>query len=287
MTPTTRIRVRVVGKEHVAADVAAFEFEPLAGELPAWEPGAHIEVDSGFGAPRQYSLCGPVASPTWKIAVLRVEDGRGGSRWLHDNLAVGDVVEIGSPRNNFELRDAAEYLFMAGGIGITPLIPMVEAVRAAGRRWRLVYGGRTRESMAFREVLGANPEVDFVPQDSKGLIDVGAELGAVVPGRRIYCCGPEPLLAAVEAAVADRVGEHLHTERFKATIPSGDDEAFDVELASSGKRVHVAAGQSIIDALQGVGVDVEFSCREGTCGTCETGVGTSCSATRRRPSTTA
>lgn len=273
MALAPRIRVRVARKELIASDVVAFEFESPGHDLPAWEPGAHIEVDSAFGSPRQYSLCGSTDLPTWQIAVLRADEGRGGSRWLHENLAEGDLIDVGPPRNNFALKDAPDYLFIAGGIGITPLMPMIEAVRAAGRRWRLVYGGRSLPSMAFRELLAEHPEVTLVPEDADGLIDIEAELGAVVPGRRTYCCGPEPLLRAVEAAFEGRAGESLHTERFKAEeVSADDDEAFDIELASSGQSIHVAADETIIDALQRAGLDVDFSCREGTCGTCETGV---------------
>lgn len=268
------LKVQVVGKSLIADRIAAFEFEAIdQGQLPAWTPGAHIDVWTPSGDLRQYSLCGPLDSSTWRIAALRLEDGRGGSRSLHDQVEVGDCLEVSTPRNNFELRDAPAYLFVAGGIGITPLLPMIETATRDGIPWRLIYGARNAEAMAFRDDLASDARVRLVPQDVEGVVDLGAALGEEILGRRVYCCGPEPMLIAMESAFAGRASEQLHVERFQAELPSGDgDEAFEVELASSGQRITVAAGVSIIDALDGAGIQVESSCREGTCGTCETAV---------------
>jgi len=270
------MRVRVTGKASVATDVVSLELRPVANDgLAGWSPGAHLDLHAGNGSVRQYSLCGdPADSDSWRVAVLRVPDGRGGSAWFHDELAVGDELDVSDPRNHFQLEPAPSYQFIAGGIGITPILPMVSAADAMGTPWRLTYGGRTRSSMAFLDELAEyGDSVTVAPQDESGLIDLPAVLGDPVPGRRIYCCGPEPLLAAVEAAMRDRTEEHLHVERFQ---PIGDlndpGEPFDVELRSSGVTVHVGASQSIVDALADAGIEVEFSCREGTCGTCETGV---------------
>lgn len=274
MTEKTR-RVRVVERQDVADGVVGLVLEPLAGELPAWEPGSHVDVLLYGGGVRQYSLCGPLGDRAhYRIAVLRVDDGRGGSVRIHDKLAQGDELDIRGPRNHFRLEPAERHLFIAGGIGITPILSMMASATAVGSDWGLVYGGRSRGSMAFLgELETYGDRVDLWPQDERGLLDLPAILGDPVEGRRVYCCGPESLLAAVEQEMRRRPREALHTERFapKGPVESGG-AGFEVEVASSGARVAVAEGESIIDALAGVGVDVDFSCREGTCGTCETGV---------------
>ncbi|MFE3998355.1 PDR/VanB family oxidoreductase [Nocardioides sp. YIM B13467] len=274
MTEEAR-RVRVAERQDLADGVVGLVLEPLGGELPAWEPGSHVDVLPDGGEVRQYSLCGsPGDRARYRVAVLRVDDGRGGSVRIHDKLSAGDELDLRGPRNHFRLEPAASHLFIAGGIGITPILPMVATVAASGSDWSLVYGGRSRRSMAFLGDLETHGDrIDLWPQDERGLLDLPAVLGEPVPGRRVYCCGPEPLLAAVEQEMRTRPGESLHTERFapKEPVETGGD-AFEVEVASTGARVVVAEDESIIDALAGAGIDVDFSCREGTCGTCETGV---------------
>lgn len=270
-----RRRMRVAERAEAADCVAHLTLAPLDGdELPAWSPGAHIDLVGPDDLVRQYSLCGEPSDDRWHIGVLRVPDSRGGSAWVHDKLVPGVEVDVKGPRNQFPLEDAPDYLFIAGGIGITPLLPMVREVELRGAAWRMAYGGRTRSSMAFVDELLelGGDRVLVVPEDEHGLIDLAEVLGGPAPGRRIYSCGPEPLLEAVEERLHDRP-EVLHVERFAPAAPvdlHGD--AFEVEIASSGKRIPVAADQSIIDALDDAGVTVDFSCREGTCGTCETGV---------------
>jgi ferredoxin-NADP reductase len=271
--------------EHVTAVVLADRHELAAGviglelvardgaPLPAWTPGAHVDLDLPSGLVRQYSLCGdPGDRARWRIAVLREPEGRGGSACVHDKLAVGDELTVTGPRNRFPLVDAARYLFIAGGIGITPMLPMIAATQRADRPWQLTYGGRTRASMAFREELAAyGDRVVLRPQDEYGLLDLDAVLDGIERGTAVYCCGPEPLLRAVEARCPD---DALRVERFaaKQLEPDSVDRDFEVELASSGRVVPVPAGCSILAALESSGVDVLSSCQEGTCGTCETGV---------------
>jgi ferredoxin-NADP reductase len=201
--------------------------------------------------------------------VLREPGGRGGSAYVHDTLLAGDRVRVDGPRNHFALVDAERYLFIAGGIGITPILPMLARATTTGRDWQLVYGGRTRASMAFTEELSRHGDrVTFRPQDEHGLLDLPTLLAAAEPGTAVYCCGPEPLLAAVEAlAPAD-----LHVERFTARLEEGPRTAFEVELAGSGRVLPVPADRSILEVVEEAGVPVLSSCREGTCGTCETGV---------------
>lgn len=266
--------VRVAERTQVAEGVVQLDLVAVEGcALPRWEPGAHIDLCGPKGLVRQYSLCGVPGDPAWRVAVLRVPDGRGGSAWAH-SVKPGDELDVRGPRNHFPLPVADDHLLIAGGIGITPLLPMARALAERDATWRVVYGGRSRASMAYVDTLRelAGDRLCVVPEDELGLIDLRAELGEPVPGRHVHCCGPEPLLAAVEELLAGRP-EVLHLERFAPAEPvDRTGEAFEVEIASSGARVTVAAGQSIIDALEGVGIQVEHSCREGTCGTCETGV---------------
>jgi ferredoxin-NADP reductase len=258
-------------KEKVADGVVTLTLRAPGGEpLPPWEPGAHIDLRLPGEVVRQYSLCGsPEDTSAYQVAVLRETDGRGGSAYVHDSLLVGDRVRVDGPRNHFPLVDAERYLFLAGGIGITPILPMLDRVAAAGREWQLVYGGRTRASMAFTEDLTRHGDrVSLRPQDEHGLLDLPTLLATARPGTAVYCCGPEPLLAAVEAlGPAD-----LRVERFTPQADNGPRTAFEVELAGSGRVLPVPADRSILEVVEEAGVQVLSSCREGTCGTCETGV---------------
>ncbi|MBZ5735327.1 PDR/VanB family oxidoreductase [Nocardioides sp. TRM66260-LWL] len=269
------LTVRVVAREEVAADVVRLRLRRADGtSLPAWAPGAHLDLRLAGDLVRQYSLCGERGGD-WEIAVLRVPGGRGGSVAVHRDLAVGDEVEVDGPRNHFPLEEAESYLLVAGGIGITPLVPMVAELHARGAEWRLAYGGRSRASMAFADELVARfgDRVLIAPQDEVGLLDLPVVLGEQVPGRLVYCCGPAALLDAVEERMRDREDEGLRVERFTARAQSAPTSgAFLVRAERSGVEVEVAAGESIIDALERSGVSVEHSCREGTCGTCETTV---------------
>lgn len=245
------------------------------GPLPCWEPGAHVDLLLGPGLVRSYSLCGdPADRDRWRLGVLREAGGRGGSAHVHERLTTGAPVRVRGPRNHFPLLDAPRYLFVAGGIGITPLLPMIAAASCAGADWRLVYGGRTRASMAFLdEVTGHDGgRVTVAPQDEAGLLDLDPLLGTPVPDTLVYCCGPEPLLAAVEQRCAGWPAGSLRVERFTPRPVTGADEAFTVELARSGLTVEVPADRSILDVAEEAGAGVLSSCSEGTCGTCETPV---------------
>jgi ferredoxin-NADP reductase len=271
---TLRVGSRTTGAEGV---VVLDLRDPAGAELPAWEPGAHVDLLLTDGLVRQYSLCGdPADRTTWRVAVLREPEGRGGSAHVHEELHEGATVGVRGPRNNFPLVDAARYLFVAGGIGITPVLPMVRAAEAAGRDWELHYGGRSRRSMAFLEALedATGGRITLHPQDEVGLIDLDRLLGAPRPDTLVYCCGPEPLLAAVETRCAAWPEGSLHVERFTpkdAGEPVRSD-AFEVELATSGRVLTVPPEKSVLQVLEEAGVDVLSSCTEGTCGTCETGV---------------
>jgi ferredoxin-NADP reductase len=241
---------------------------PDGKPLPPWEPGAHVDVTAG-GFVRQYSLCGDPGDPAaYEIAVLREPDGRGGSAHIHDQIRPGDRVTAGEPRNHFPLVDADRYLFVAGGIGITPFLPMIATVAARDADWKLYYGGRTRASMAFADRLARyGPRVELFPEDETGMLDLDtilAETGT------LYCCGPPGLLEAVQARTGDR--DDVHVERFTPLERPATTTAFEVELAQSGRVLHVPAGQSILAVVREAGIEVLSSCEEGTCGTCETAV---------------
>jgi ferredoxin-NADP reductase len=251
------IEVTVKAKDVVADGVVALTLNGV--DLPKWTPGAHIDFEPREGLVRQYSLCGSQGDPTWRVAVLREPSGRGGSAYVHDTLAVGDRVRVSEPRNTFPLEPAERYLFIAGGIGITPLLPMIADVAASGADWQLRYGGRTAESMAFLPELAAYGDRVCAKPDLIDLSDLD--------GAEVYCCGPEPLLAAVEARCDPA---RLHVERFAPKPVSGAE--FEVELAQSGLTLTVPADRSILSTLLDAGVQVLSSCQEGTCGTCETDV---------------
>lgn len=268
-TTEQRLRLAVARRTEGAEGVVVLELtDPAGADLPAWTPGAHVDLLLTDSLTRQYSLCGdPADRSRYRIGVLREPAGRGGSAHVHDHLHEGDEVQVQGPRNNFELVPAQRYVFVAGGIGITPILPMADAARAAGVPYELHYGGRSRRSMAFLAEL----EGTVHPQDEVGLLDLDAILGDLPEGTAVYCCGPEPLLAAVEARCPAEV---LHVERFApkdvgAPVLTG---SFEVELSLSGKTLTVPPELSIMAVLRDNGVEVLSSCEEGTCGTCETGV---------------
>ncbi|MFB7369892.1 PDR/VanB family oxidoreductase [Streptomyces sp. NPDC056222] len=245
---------------------------PDGKPLPAWTPGAHIDVHVG-GQIRQYSLCGdPHDQGAYRIGVLNEPSSRGGSRHVHTKLRPGQSVTVSEPRNHFALEDAGSYVFVAGGIGITPLLAMAREAARRGAEWRLVYGGRSRASMAFTSELALlGGDVTLVPQDELGHIDLDAVLTGLPDGALVYSCGPEPLLAAVEERAPEG---RLRLERFAApTVERFEgDEEFEVECRTSGLTLRVGADTSILDAAESAGIGVNSSCRDGICGSCETRV---------------
>ena len=269
--------VRVEAKQEVAEGVVALILREAGDHpLPPWTPGAHVDLVLGQAPTRQYSLCGdPSDHHVWRLGILRDPMGRGSSLYVHDQLQPGDMVRVRGPRNNFPLVGSPRYLFIAGGIGITPILTMIAAAEAAGADWRLVYGGRQRASMAFLDELAHyGDRVSVLPQDETGLLDLDSLLGTPEPDTQVYCCGPEPLLAAVEERCVAWPSRSLHVERFNAkqlTEPVRND-AFDVYLAQSEMTLTIPADRSILEVVKEAGVGVLSSCKEGTCGTCETPV---------------
>lgn len=239
--------------------------------LPRWLPGAHIDVLLPNGDARQYSLCGTPGSPAWRIGVLREDEGRGGSTWIHDHALEGATLRVAGPRNHFEFtaERGTRYLFIAGGIGITPISAMVEAAAAAGVDYRLEYAGRSRSTMALLSLEDGHPgRVSVHAADEGQRLDLAELFATLPPFTTTYCCGPARLIEAVEAAAR---GRQLKVERFEPKELGAPvlAEPFEVELMYSGLELEVPPERSILDVVEEAGVLVLSSCREGTCGTCE------------------
>ncbi|MGV9863475.1 PDR/VanB family oxidoreductase [Rhodococcus koreensis] len=226
------------------------------------------------GLVRQYSLSSDPADRTrWRIGVLREPRSRGGSEYVHTKIEVGSTVRVSTPRNNFPLRPADSYLFIAGGIGITPVLPMISRAHAVGADWSLLYGGRSRTSMAFLDELAVyGDRVTAVPEDESGLLDLAGTLGKPRPGTQVYACGPEPLLHAVEANMSHWPMDSLHLERFapKTASANSEDHEFIVEFVNSDTTASVPVGRSILAVAEDLDLPVFSSCEEGTCSTCST-----------------
>ncbi|MDV9175640.1 PDR/VanB family oxidoreductase [Streptomyces sp. W16] len=278
---TERLLVRQA--RWVARDVVELRLTRAAGgALPAWEPGAHVELTLPSGLRRAYSLCGEVTDVgAWTVAVHRAPEGRGGSREIHETALVGRELEVRGPVNRFPLVSAEGYLLLAGGIGVTPLLPMARELTARDLPWRLVLGARDRSRLVYAEELVAlgGDRVRLLPQDEAGLPDLAAELATVPPAHAVYACGPQPMLDAVTALCRTAGSARaLHLERFTAAddtvsdqLGSSDGE-FEVVLSRSGLRLTVPADRSVLDVVREKLPDVPYSCEEGYCGSCETTV---------------
>ncbi|MCT2594715.1 PDR/VanB family oxidoreductase [Streptomyces sp. N2-109] len=265
--------------------------DPAGAHLDPWEPGAHLEVMLPSGRIRHYSLSGDPADRThYRLGILREPSGRGGSEELHTTPLAGQRLRVRGPRNHFPLVAAERYVFLAGGIGITPLLPMVRQLATASGSppWSLLYGGRTLASMAYRDEAARLPgeQVTLVPQDTDGHPDLDKALANLAPGTAVYACGPGALLQAVEERCARLLPPGaLHLERFSGTAATPEapeasrppnapesDGAFDVRLGRSGRTLRVPSDRTLLDVVRDAEPDVAFSCEEGWCGTCETKV---------------
>jgi ferredoxin-NADP reductase len=267
-----------VARRHAAANgVAALDLvDPQGDALPAWEPGAHIDLLLDEGLVRQYSLCGDADADAWRIGVLLDPNSRGGSAHVHEHLAEGATVRVRGPRNHFPLVESPSYLFIAGGIGITPMMPMIESAHRGGSDWKLIYLGRQRTTMAFADTLSDRygDRVELWPNDEKGMFDLAGALGQPADQTLVYCCGPEPLLSAVEENCAHWPDGSLHIERFaaKARVVEAEPQALDnfqVVCQRSGLTVDVSQGETILEALEDADIPILSSCLQGICGTCE------------------
>ncbi|WP_331748504.1 PDR/VanB family oxidoreductase [Streptomyces chartreusis] len=261
-----------------AEDVITISLEDAEGhDLPEWQPGAHLDVELPSGLRRQYSLCGsPQDRSTFTLAVLKERNSRGGSRELHETAIIGHIVRA-TLRNHFELVPSERYLFIGGGIGITPLLPMVRHVGDAAP-WRLFYGGRTLRSMAFTEdllTIGGN-SVELRTREAGGLRPIDDIVSTADAKTAIYCCGPNTLIQAVQEAHARLAPEaDLHVERFSAsaravTAPTATgDRPVELELRRTGATIQVRPDQTLLNAIRTLVPSTPFSCSEGYCGSCE------------------
>ena len=274
--PLRRVRVdalRLVAERVLTVDLVAADDTPL----PAWEPGAHVDLHLTDTLVRQYSLCSDPGEGRWRIGVLEELDGRGGSHHVHHELSVGDELLVSHPRNTIPLELGRQRtVFVAGGIGVTPILPMVRAAQEAGADWALIYLTRSAETAAFLDELGALGERVTIHHDSRdGILDLGVALDATgASDAAVFACGPGGLLAALEEYAGSRPACRLRLERFEGpgdTGPREGDTEFVVEIAD-GTEIEVAADESILEALDRAGVPVLSSCQEGICGTCETAV---------------
>jgi ferredoxin-NADP reductase len=271
------VTLKVQAKTPQTEDVVAVTLvDPQGRRLPDWAPGSHIDLVLSNGLTRQYSLCGDRWDAySYRIGVLREPASRGGSAFVHQDLEPGHLVGVSAPRNNFPLVPSPRYRFVAGGIGITPILPMIHQADLVGADWQLLYGGRRRASMAFLdELAGYGDRVRIHPQDELGLLPLAEYLGEPGEEVKVYCCGPGPLLNAIDAVCAHWPHYALRTERFVAAAhgPAVHEGPFEVELVRSGVTVTVAPQVSVLDAVHAAGIEVLASCRQGVCGTCETTV---------------
>ncbi len=276
-SPQPAIRTTVTDTREVADRTVALTLRASGdGQLPDWEPGAHIDLVLPSGRVRQYSLYGdPAETGAYRIAVLHEADGRGGSAEIHE-LRAGASVGVRGPRNNFPLVDAVTYLLIAGGIGITPFLPMIHRLDRAGADWRLVYRGQSLSTMAFAGALARqySGRVSLLPADTHARPDLGALLRDSPDGVAVYCCGPESLLRAVETAMPEQCPHGtLHTERFTASNRAEVEKTpFEAELRQSGVLVRVPTDRTLLSAIQDVDPTVDLSCEDGICGSCVTRV---------------
>lgn len=269
------LQLRVKTATWQAPGIVSYELQaPDGGELPPFTAGAHVDLTLPSGLVRSYSLVNAQSERhRYVIAVQRDRASRGGSTWVHDHLRPGDVLPVNGPRNNFALNEAAESsLFIAGGIGITPMVSMTQRLTSLQKRWQLIYCARTRASAAFLDVLEGDVRLNFDEEPGGRMLDIAATVRAASPQTHLYCCGPLPMLAAFEAATADLPRERVHVEYFTAKEPPAMGGGFSVVLAKTGRELAVPPGKTILETLLDAGLDVPYSCMEGVCGTCETRV---------------
>ncbi|RMI29978.1 PDR/VanB family oxidoreductase [Nocardia stercoris] len=266
----------VTARTPVAADddVVSVTFEsPDGGALPLWQPGAHIDLELPSGRVSQYSLCGdPADRSRYRIAVRRIPDGSGGSVEVHDALPIGTQVALRGPRNAFPFAATGSTTrrlhFVAGGIGITPILTMVRAADRLAVPWTLVYCGRTRAALPFRDELAAyGDRVTIRTDDEHGIPAAADLLAGVERGTAVYCCGPTPMTAAVLDALRTADGIEFHSERF-SPAPVVDGSPFTVTLAATGEQIDVAADETMLTALLRARPNQPYSCRQGFCRTC-------------------
>ena len=276
------IQVRVKRISYEAENINSYEFvSPRGGDLIPFTAGSHVDLHLSNGMIRSYSLVNDqIEKNRYVVAVNKDSSSRGGSRFIHESIRVGDIVTISHPKNNFALEENASHsILIAGGIGITPLLSMIRRLEALGRSWQLYYAARTRFSAAFLDELSAlrsnvqlNLHVNFDQEPSDRMLDLSQIVSDAPADTHLYCCGPVSMLEAFEVATKDRAAKRVHVEYFKAKERPAAEGGFEVRLARSGRTIPVPPGKTILDALLDAGIAANYSCAEGVCGTCETKV---------------
>lgn len=276
------MQVRVKRITYEAENINSYELvAPRGGDLVPFSAGSHIDLHLSNGMIRSYSLVNDQREPNrYLIAVNKDAASRGGSKFIHDAVRVGDIITISHPRNNFALHeDASHSVLIAGGIGITPLLSMIRRLETLGRSWELYYAARTRFSAAFLNELNTlrpnvhlNLHVNFDQEQAGRMFELDAVLKKVASDAHVYCCGPIPMLEAFEAATVSRPPANVHVEYFKAKEKPASEGGFEVKLARTERTISVQAGKTILDALLDAGITANYACAEGVCGTCETRV---------------
>jgi len=273
------IEVRLTDVATVARDTNVYTFRrPDGGRLPPYQPGAHIDIHLPNGLIRQFSLLNPDPDPESYVVGIKLDAAsRGGSRYFFEALQVGHTLKISAPRNNFPLVGDAEHVVLfAGGIGITPIWCMAQQLAAQNRSWKLYYSCRSRADMAFLaalEKLGPDSVTLHFDDEADGkFLDLAGAIGAAPQNAHFYCCGPNPMLTAFEAAAASRPRHQVHVEYFTPKAEAATSGGFWVELARSGEEYYIPEGKKILEVLFDAGVDVDYSCELGICGECVTRV---------------
>jgi len=265
--------------ENAARDTNVYTFRrPDGGKLPPYKPGAHIDIHLPNGLIRQFSLLDPSADPDSYVVAIKLDAAsRGGSRYIFDELKVGDALQIGAPRNNFPLVENAEHVVLfAGGIGITPIWCMAQELTAQNRSWELYYSCRSRADMAFLSTIEkVGPDrahLHFDAESNGQFLDLAGAIAKAPAHAHFYCCGPNPMLTAFEAAAANRPKPNVHVEYFTPKAEAATSGGFWVELARSGEEYYIPEGKKILEVLYEAGIDVDYSCELGICGECVTRV---------------
>lgn len=283
--PLNKLQVRVQQIRYEAIDIVSLSLvDPSGADLPEFTAGAHIDVHLPNGLIRQYSLCGPVSEKNnYLVGVLNEYPGTGGSKFVHENLRVGELLEISEPKNLFKLNSSAErHLLIGGGIGITPILSMSHTLERQKAEYRLHYCSKSLENTAFHKeivetVKHGKLQFHFDGGNPENGLDVKAELLDYVDGTHLYCCGPQGMMDAVRESSSHWPAGTVHFEFFSPdAIPKTESEElaeeseFQIRLATSGQVLTVPAYKTIVDVLRENGIFVETSCEDGFCGTCLT-----------------
>jgi tetrachlorobenzoquinone reductase len=276
---TIKVRVSAISQE--TDDISLLELRPVSGDLPSFSAGSHVDLHLNNGLVRSYSLTNAAGeNHRYVIGVKKEPLGRGGSRFIHEQLRLGDETTISAPRNNFPLcEEAPSSVLIAGGIGITPLVSMAQRLENLGKRWQLHYAARSRCSAGFVSQLarfGSKVRfyfpTEFQPEPCAARIDIDSIVTGASEETHLYCCGPDRMLAAFKTVTAGRSPTQSHIEHFANAEAVDNAGEFEVVLAKSGRTIAVPSGKSILDTLLELGIDAPFSCMEGVCSSCETRV---------------